>query len=40
MRWNSHYGAVISLITMFSFVIDIVEDGSNSKHRAKANILI
>jgi hypothetical protein len=34
-RWNSHYGAIASLITMFSSVIntvkDIVEDGLNSK---------
>ena len=43
-RWSSHYGAAISLITMFSSVIDmvedIVEDGLNSKQRADANILI
>ena len=43
-RWSSHYGATISLITMFSYVIDtvegIVEDGLNSELRADANILI
>jgi hypothetical protein len=43
-RWSSHYGATISLITMFSSVIDtvedIVEDGLNSEQRADANILI
>jgi hypothetical protein len=43
-RWSSHYGAIVSLITMFSFVIDtvedIVEDGLNSEQRAEANILI
>jgi hypothetical protein len=25
-RWSSHYGAIVTLITMFSFVIDTVED--------------
>jgi hypothetical protein len=25
-RWSSHYGAIASLITMFSSVIDTVED--------------
>jgi hypothetical protein len=34
-QWSSHYGAVISLILMFSFVIeaikDIVEDGLYSE---------
>ena len=43
-RWSSHYGAAISLITMFSSVIntveDIVEDGLNSEQKADANILI
>jgi hypothetical protein len=43
-RWSSHYGAIASLITMFSSVIDmvedIVEDGLNSEQRAEANILI
>ena len=42
-RWSSHYGAIVSLITMFSSVIDtvedIVEDGLNSEQRAKSNIL-
>jgi hypothetical protein len=42
--WSSHYGAIISLITMFSFIIntveDIVEDGLNSEQKVKANILI
>jgi hypothetical protein len=43
-RWSSHYGAIASLIIMFSSVIDtvedIVEDGLNSEQRAEANILI
>jgi hypothetical protein len=43
-RWSSHYGVAISLITMFSSVIDtvedIVEDGLNSEQRADTNILI
>jgi hypothetical protein len=43
-RWSSHYGAIISLILMFSSIInaveDIVEDGLYSKQRADANILI
>jgi hypothetical protein len=42
--WSSHYGATISLITVFSFVIDriedIIEDGLNSEQRVYANILI
>ena len=24
-RWNSHYGALISLITMFSSVVDVLD---------------
>jgi hypothetical protein len=44
MRWSSYYGVAISLITMFSSVIDtvedIVEDCLNSEQRADANILI
>ena len=43
-RWISHYGAIASLITIFSSVINmvenIVEDGLNSEQRAKSNILI
>jgi hypothetical protein len=43
-RWSSHYKAAISLIIMFSSVIDIiediVEDGLNFEQRADANILI
>jgi hypothetical protein len=43
-RWSSHYDAIISLITMFSSVIDtfedIVEDGLNSEQRAEANIFV
>jgi hypothetical protein len=37
-RWSSHYGVITSLITMFSSIIDtvedIVEDDLNSKQRA------
>jgi hypothetical protein len=44
IRWSSHYGAIVSVITMFSSIIntveDIVEDGLNSEQRTKANILI
>jgi len=36
-HWSSHYGAIISLILMFSSIInaveDIVEDDLYSKHR-------
>ncbi|XP_059455244.1 uncharacterized protein LOC132185494 [Corylus avellana] len=43
-RWSSYYGAIISLFTMFSSVIDtvedVIEDGLNSEQRAEANILI
>jgi hypothetical protein len=42
-RWSSHYSAIISLIAMFSSVIDtvedIVQDGLNSEQRVEANIL-
>jgi hypothetical protein len=39
-RWSSHFGAIVSLITMFSSVIDTIEDGLNSEQRAESNILI
>ncbi|XP_057471022.1 uncharacterized protein LOC130759834 [Actinidia eriantha] len=43
-RWGSHYGTLISLIDMFSAVIDVLEmiseDGSNSEQRAEANVLL
>ena len=43
-RWSSHYGAIVSLITMLSSVIDtvedIIEDDLNFEQRAEANILI
>jgi hypothetical protein len=43
-RWSSHYDAIISLIIMFSYVIDtvedIVKDGLNSEQRAEANIFV
>ncbi|XP_028062659.1 zinc finger MYM-type protein 1-like [Camellia sinensis] len=42
-RWGSHYGTLVSLASMFSTVIDVLEmiseDGSNAKQRAEANIL-
>jgi hypothetical protein len=43
-RWSSHYGTIISLILMFSSIInvveDIVKDGLYSEQRAEENILI
>jgi hypothetical protein len=37
-RWSSHYGTIVSLIIMFSSIIDtvedIVEDDLNSEHIA------
>ena len=43
-RWGSHYGILLSLISMFQSVIDvldtIVEDGSNSKQRGEASNLL
>ncbi|XP_057464445.1 uncharacterized protein LOC130754290 [Actinidia eriantha] len=43
-RWESHYDTLISLINMFSAVIDVLvmisEDGSNFEQRAEANILL
>ncbi|XP_075649684.1 uncharacterized protein LOC142620156 [Castanea sativa] len=42
--WSSHYGALVTLIHMFSSVIDvietIIEDGLDSDQRAETNILI
>ncbi|XP_028110425.1 zinc finger MYM-type protein 1-like [Camellia sinensis] len=42
--WGSHYGTLVSLASMFSTVIDVLEmiseDGSNSEQRAEANILL
>ncbi|XP_028069877.1 zinc finger MYM-type protein 1-like [Camellia sinensis] len=44
IHWGSHYGTLVSLASMFSTVIDvlemILEDGSNSEQRAKANVLL
>ncbi|PON53209.1 hypothetical protein TorRG33x02_305960, partial [Trema orientale] len=43
-RWGSHYSTLISLITMFSPIIDvldmIVDDGSSSEQRCEANNLL
>ncbi|XP_028109289.1 uncharacterized protein LOC114307990 [Camellia sinensis] len=43
-RWGSHYGTLVSLASMFSTVIDVLEmiseDGSNSEQRAEANVLL
>ena len=43
-RWGSHYGTLLRLINMFSFVIEvleiIVEDGSNSEQRYEATNLL
>ena len=38
-RWSSHYGALVNLIHMSSFVLDvieiIIEDGLDSDQRAE-----
>ena len=38
-RWSSHYGALVNLIHMFSFVLDvietIIEDGLDFDQRAE-----
>ncbi|XP_028126583.1 zinc finger MYM-type protein 1-like [Camellia sinensis] len=43
-RWGSHYGTLVSLASMFSTVIDVLDmilkDGSNSEQRVEANILL
>ncbi|XP_028057066.1 uncharacterized protein LOC114261061 [Camellia sinensis] len=43
-RWGSHYGTLVSLASMFSTVIDVLEmiseDGSNLEQRAEANVLL
>ncbi|ESR54916.1 hypothetical protein CICLE_v10018973mg [Citrus x clementina] len=40
-RWSSHYGTLISIITIFSSIIDVLEiianDASNSEQRFEAN---
>ncbi|KAH9768496.1 TTF-type domain-containing protein [Citrus sinensis] len=40
-RWSSHYGTLISIITMFSSIIDVIEiianDASNFEQRFKVN---
>ncbi|XP_028083218.1 zinc finger MYM-type protein 1-like [Camellia sinensis] len=42
--WGSHYGSLVSLASMFSIVIDVLEmiseDGSNSEQRALTNVLL
>ena len=44
MRWGSHYGTLVSLITMFSSTIQvlekIVDDGCTSEQRSEANNLL
>ncbi|XP_028076155.1 uncharacterized protein LOC114278337 [Camellia sinensis] len=41
-RWGSHYGTLVSLASMFSTMIDVLEriseDGLNSEQRAEANL--
>ncbi|KAL5563579.1 hypothetical protein UlMin_033326 [Ulmus minor] len=43
-RWGSHYGTLISLIALFSSVIDVLaivaNDGANSEQRFEANNLL
>ena len=43
-RWGSHYGTLISIVTMFSSIGDVLEiitdDGSNSEQRCEANNLL
>ena len=43
-RWGSHYGTLISIVTMFSSIGDALEiityDGSNSEQRCEANNLL
>ena len=40
-RWSSHHGTLISIVTMFSSIIDVLEiianDASNSEERFEAN---
>ena len=42
--WGSHYGTLISIVTMFSSIGDVLEiiteDGSNSEQRCEANNLL
>ncbi|XP_028111772.1 zinc finger MYM-type protein 1-like [Camellia sinensis] len=44
IRWGSHYGTFVSLASMFSTVIDVLEmiseDGSNSEQRTEANVFL
>ena len=44
MCWDSHYGMLVSLITMFSSSIQVLEtildDSSTSEQRSEANNLL
>ena len=44
IRWNSYYGTLISLLGLFSIVIDVLlvieEDGTLAKQRAQVNNLL
>ena len=44
IRWGSHYGTLLSMINMFSYVIDvldaIIDDGTNSEQRSQENNLL
>ncbi|XP_028064755.1 uncharacterized protein LOC114267878 [Camellia sinensis] len=43
-RWDSHYGTLVSLASMFLTVINVLEmiseDGSNSEQRVETNVLL
>ena len=43
-RWGSHYYSLISLIDMFSSVVDVLDmvskDGINAEQRGEANVLL
>ncbi|GMP87372.1 LOW QUALITY PROTEIN: hypothetical protein CsSME_00039766 [Camellia sinensis var. sinensis] len=43
-HWGSHYGTLVSLASMFSTVIDVLEmiskDSSNLEQRVEVNVLL
>ena len=43
-RWSSHYNTLISLIDMFSYIVDVLndvaEDGATSKQKGEAEHLL
>lgn len=43
-RWSSHYGTLLSIVSLFSSMIDVLdmieEDGTSSEQRGDAKLLL